>query len=92
VALRRFLDLLLELRQNPPYVASFGFCCGGAANPYVAIDRLGTSDAIYNYPVSPLLATQSAGFSNNLPIGTAVTIYCTPQTCPSPTFCVYSRK
>jgi hypothetical protein len=79
--------LLIPSRSNPPYQAQFGFCCGGADNPFVGgLIVLGTSNSIYGYPVSPLLAGQFPLGPNNLPTGAgqAVTIYGTPQNMPNP--------
>ncbi len=87
--------LLVPSRSNPPYQAQFGFCCGSADNPFVGgLIVLGTSNSIYGYPVSPLLAGQFPLGPNNLPTGAgqAVTIYGTPQNMPNPYTYVYSLE
>jgi hypothetical protein len=84
--------LLLNSRQNPPFVANFGLCCGSATNPFDGgLIVLATTNSIYNYPVSPLIGTQFP-LGPNLPIGTPVTIYGTPQNLPNPYVFVYSLE
>ncbi len=86
--------LLLNSRANPPYQANFGFCCGGATNPFDGgLIVLGTSNnSIYGYPITPLIGTQYVLGPNNLPIGTGVEVWGTPQDMPNPYVYVYSLE
>jgi Carboxypeptidase regulatory-like domain/TonB dependent receptor len=92
--------LLLNSRANPPYEYNFGFCCGTAAtefgSPYDnGLIQLGTSsNSVYGYPISPLVAQQVMLGPNNLPIGSGnpVEIWGTPQNMPTPYTYVYSLE
>jgi hypothetical protein len=87
--------LLIPSRQNPPYQASFGFCCGGATNPFDGgLIVLATTNSIYNYPLSPLVKSQLPLGPNNLPTGSgaSVQLYGTPQNMPNPYTYVYSLE
>ncbi len=87
--------LLIPSRQNPPYQASFGFCCGSADNPYVGgLIVLATTNSIYDYPVSPLVSQQFPLGPNNLPTapGASVQLYGTPRNMPNPYTFVYSLE
>lgn len=46
-------------RQNPPFFASLGICCGTSGSPFVngqILYALGTSDSPTSYPANPALA------------------------------------
>ncbi len=46
-------------RQNPPFFANYGICCGTKSSPYVngqILYAMGTSNSPTSYPVNPALA------------------------------------
>lgn len=86
--------LLLNSRANPPYQANFGFCCGNASDPFNGglIQLSTSSNSIYGYTLSPAVATKITFGPNNLPIGTGVEVWGTPQNFPNPYVYVYSLE
>jgi len=87
-------SLLINSRQNPPFAASFGLCCGTAptefGSPYDHnLIVLGTSNnSVFGYPVSPQITTLMPLGANNLPSAGAqfgsVQLYGAPQNFPTP--------
>ncbi|MGA7219764.1 MAG: carboxypeptidase regulatory-like domain-containing protein [Candidatus Sulfotelmatobacter sp.] len=87
-------------RNNPPYVASYGICCGteatGFGTPFVngQIDfNLGTSNNPQSYPANPALITPinpANGLPTILTGQSAPNIYSTPTDMPVPYVYLYS--
>jgi hypothetical protein len=92
--------LLLNSRANPPYEFNFGFCCGTAASEFGSPYDKGlillstSSNSIYGYSNSPLVAQQVMLGPNNLPTGNGnpVEIWGTPQNMPTPYAYIYSLE
>ncbi|HEV2492060.1 MAG TPA: TonB-dependent receptor [Terriglobia bacterium] len=73
-------------RQNPPFTADYGICCGTSGSPYVngqIIYALGSSKSPDSYPVNPKLAT---GIDPNTgtPPGVGVQVYGALPNTPNP--------
>jgi hypothetical protein len=87
-------SLLVNSRQNPPFAANFGLCCGTASTEFgTPYDNnlivLSTStNSVYGYQVSPNITTLMPLGSNNLPTAGAqfgsVQLYGAPQNFPTP--------
>ena len=87
-------SLLDNSRQNPPFAASFGLCCGTAPTEFgTPYDNnlivLSTStNSVYGYSVSPNITTLMPLGTNNLPSAGAqfgsVQLYGAPQNFPTP--------
>lgn len=87
-------SLLINSRQDPPFAASFGLCCGTAPTEFgTPYDKnlivLSTStNSVYGYSVSPQITTLMPLGSNNLPTSNAqfgaVQVYGAPQNFPTP--------
>ncbi len=85
-------------RDNPPFVANYGICCGG---PGASVDSdflyaLGTNPrSPQSYPANPALAL-GLDPTTNLPIigpgGSAPNVYGNPQTFPNPYIYLYSLQ
>ncbi len=102
IAYDRFdTNIVDQTRNNPPFVASYGICCGtevGAfGSPFVhgqILFNLGTSNNPLSYPANSVLATGLG--ANGLPIvGAAYTppnIYSTPTNMPVPYVYLYSMQ
>jgi hypothetical protein len=92
-------------RNNPPYVANYGICCGtaglptdGFGTPFVdgqIAFNLGTSNNPQSYPANPALITP-LNPQNGLPIILAgqspPNIYATPTSMPIPYVYLYSMQ
>ncbi|HLY62528.1 MAG TPA: carboxypeptidase regulatory-like domain-containing protein [Terriglobia bacterium] len=73
-------------RQNPPFTADYGICCGTSGSPYVngqIIYALGSSNSPTSYPANPNLAT---GIDPNTgtPPGVGVQVYGALPNTPNP--------
>jgi hypothetical protein len=89
-------------RNNPPYVANYGICCGTEAGafgtPFVGGQiafNLGTSDNPQSYPANPVLITPlnpANGLPTILTNQSAPNIYSTPTTMPVPYVYLYSMQ
>lgn len=89
-------------RNNPPYVANYGICCGtetGAfGSPFVGGQiafNLGTSDNPQSYPANPVLITPlnpANGLPTILTNQSAPNIYSTPTSMPVPYVYLYSMQ
>lgn len=87
-------------RSNPPFIASYGICCGSAGSPFDAGQiayTLGSSNSPFSYPANPALATGVNPVTlapNPLPGTTpvAVQIWGTPQHVATPYAYVYSLE
>ncbi|MGC2154222.1 MAG: carboxypeptidase regulatory-like domain-containing protein [Terriglobales bacterium] len=102
----RFDDNIFnQTRNNPPFVANYGICCGTAGPPYDGFGtpfvggeiafNLGTSNSPLSYPVNSVLAT-SLG-PNGLPIPTGgayvgPNIYADSPNMPNPYVYLYSLQ
>jgi len=94
--------LLTPSRQNPPFAANFGLCCGTAPTEFGkpfdnGLILLSTSSTgITGYTVSPQITTQMPLGPNNLPTGAAgpccgsISIWGAPQYFPQPMAMLYS--
>jgi len=94
--------LLTPSRQNPPFAANFGLCCGTAPTEFGkpfdnGLIVLSTSSTgINGYTVSPLITAQMPLGPNNLPTGAAgpccgsISIWGAPQHFPQPMAMLYS--
>ena len=87
-------------RNNPPYVANYGICCGTEAGAFgtpfvggqIAFD-LGTSNNPQSYPANPALITPlnpANGLPTILANQSAPNIYSTPTDMPVPYVYLYS--
>jgi len=106
IAYDRFDDNVFDnSRNNPPFVANYGICCGtagpptdGFGTPFVngqILFNLGTSNNPLSYPGNPVLATGLG--SNGLPIpggGAYVppNIFANPVNMPVPYVYLYSMQ
>ena len=89
-------------RNNPPYVANYGICCGtetGAfGTPFVGGQiafNLGTADNPQSYPANPVLITPlnpANGLPTILTGQSAPNIYSTPVSMPVPYVYLYSLQ
>jgi hypothetical protein len=87
--------------QNPPYFASFGFCCGTASNefgsPFVngsILYATGSTNSPLSYPANPVLAGLIDP-TTNLPKSSApccATIWGDPRNMPNPYVYSYSLE
>ncbi len=86
-------------RDNPPFVANYGFCCGGPGTPPPPVDAqiqyaLGTNPASpLSFPANPALATGINPVSNLpiiLPGQGAPNVYANSQTFNNPYIYLYS--
>jgi hypothetical protein len=73
-------------RQDPPFTASYGICCGTSGSPYVGgqiIYALGSSNSPASYPVDKAIAT---GIDPNTgtPPGEGVQVYGAFPSTPNP--------
>jgi len=104
VAYDRFDDNVFDnTRNNPPFVANYGICCGtevtGFGTPFVngqIAFTLGASNNPLSYPANPVLATGLG--PNGLPIFvpggpySPPSIYANPTTMPIPYTYLYSLQ
>jgi hypothetical protein len=105
IAHDRFDDNIFDqTRNNPPFVASYGICCGtagppsdGFGTPFVngqIAFNLGTSNNPLSYPANPVLATGLG--PNGLPIVgggyTPPNIYANPVHMPNPYVYLFSMQ
>ena len=75
-----------DTRQNPPFTADFGNCCGTSTNPFdggLVQYTLGANSSPASYPVNPKLAT---GIDPNTgtPPGQSVQVYGALPSTPNP--------
>jgi hypothetical protein len=106
IAYDRFGDIAFtNTRNNPPFEASYGICCGtagpptdGFGTPFVngqITFNTGTSNSPLSYPANPVLAT-SIDPATNLPIILpgfgAPDVYSNPTNMPSPYIYLYSLQ
>jgi len=90
-------NIVDQTRNNPPYVANYGLCCGTFGSPFaggtIAFD-LGTSNSPLSYPANPALAVPLG--PNGLPELTgpygSVSIYSDPIHMPIPYTYLYSLQ
>ena len=93
------------MRENPPFHAAFGFCCGTSSQDFgtpflngIIQYQLGTTNSPLSFPVNPLLAVGVDPTTNfplscqSLPVGCNVQVYSTPSKLPSPYTYVYSLE
>ncbi len=93
------------MRENPPFHAAFGFCCGTSSQDFstpflngIILYELGTSHSPLSFPVNPKLAvgvdpaTNFPLSCNSLPVGCNVQVYSTPHDMPNPYTYVYSLE
>ncbi len=99
IAYDRFDDNVFDnTRNNPPYVANYGICCGTASNPFVGGQiafTLGTSNNPLSYPANPALITPlnpANGLPTILPNQSAPNIYSNPTSMPIPYTYLYSLQ
>lgn len=86
-------------RSNPPFIASYGICCGSASSPFDGgqiVYTLGANNSPFSYPANPALATGINPVTlapNPSPSGpTAVQIWGTPQHVSTPYAYSYSLE
>ena len=92
-------------RNNPPFEASYGICCGtagppgdGFGTPFVngqIAFNLGLSNSPLSYPANPALATTinpATNLPNILPGFGAPDVWATPQSMPNPYVYLYSLE
>jgi hypothetical protein len=103
IAYDRFDDVTFDnTRDNPPYVASYGMCCGTAAgefgspflNGQIAFN-LGQSNSPTSYPANPALITPlnpANGLPTILTGQSAPNIYSNPTYMPIPYVYLYSLQ
>lgn len=103
VAYDRFDDNVFNnTRNNPPFVANYGICCGteatGFGTPFVngqiSFD-IGTSNSPESYPANPALITPlnpANGLPTILPGQGAPNIYSNPTSMPIPYTYLYSLQ
>jgi hypothetical protein len=93
------------MRENPPFHAAFGFCCGTSRQDFstpfldgIILYELGTSNSPLSFPVNPKLAVGVDPVTNfplscqSLPVGCNVQVYSTPHDMPNPYTYVYSLE
>jgi len=85
-------ELFSNANANPPYVASYGICCGGPDNPFVGgqiLYAMGTSRSPFSFPTNPKLAVglNPSGVPNG---PNKVTIWGAERDTPNPQAYVYS--
>ncbi len=98
IAYDRFDDNIFDqTRNNPPYVANYGLCCGTPGSPYAGgtiVFDLGTSNNPLSYPANSALATPLG--PNGLPVISgpygSVSIYADPIHMPVPYTYLYSLQ
>ncbi|MGH9533687.1 MAG: carboxypeptidase regulatory-like domain-containing protein [Terriglobales bacterium] len=72
-------------RQNPPFFASLGICCGTASTPFVGgqiLYALGANSSPTSYPVNPLLAKPINPATGSIS-GLQATVYGTQPVMPT---------
>lgn len=103
IAYDRFDDNVFDnTRNNPPYVANYGICCGteatGFGTPFVNGQisfNIGTSNSPLSYPANPALITPlnpANGLPTILPGQGAPNIYANPTHMPTPYTYLYSLQ
>jgi hypothetical protein len=103
IAFDRFDDNVFDnTRNNPPFVANYGICCGteatGFGSPFVhgqIAFNLGTSNNPESYPANPALITPlnpANGLPTILPGQGAPNIYSNPTNMPTPYTYLYSLQ
>ncbi len=103
MAYDRFDDNIFnQTRNNPPYVANYGICCGTATGefgtPFVMGQiafNTGTSNSPLSYPANPVLATPlnpANGLPTILPGQSAPNIYSDPVHMPVPYTYLFSLQ
>ena len=90
-------NIVDQTRNNPPYVANYGLCCGTSNSPFAGgtiVFDLGTSNNPLSYPANPVLAVPLG--PNGLPELTgqysSVSIYADPVHMPIPYTYLYSLQ
>lgn len=82
----RFPEAVFDpARQNPPFFASLGICCGTSGSPYVngqILYALGANSSPTSYPANPLLA-QPINSATGGPNGLFATVYGTQPNMPT---------
>ncbi|MEO8725365.1 MAG: TonB-dependent receptor, partial [Acidobacteriaceae bacterium] len=102
VAYNRLYDALLtNSRDNPPFNASYSFCCGTAPTEFgtpfdggLIVPSISTN-GVSGYTLSPLIPSQLPLGPNNLPLpgkGTVGNLYGAPQSFPNPYVYLYSLE
>jgi hypothetical protein len=103
IAYDRFDDNVFDnTRNNPPFVANYGICCGteatGFGTPFVNGQisfNTGTSNSPLSYPANPALITPlnpANGLPTILANQSAPNIYSNPTHMPSPYIYLYSMQ
>jgi len=103
IAYDRFDDNIFnQTRNNPPFVANYGICCGteatGFGTPFVGGQiafNLGTSNSPLSYPANPVLITPlnpANGLPTILSGQSAPNIYSDPVNMPVPYTYLYSLQ
>jgi hypothetical protein len=103
IAYDRFDDNVFNnTRNNPPFVANYGICCGteatGFGTPFVGGQiafNTGTSNDPRSYPANPVLITPldpSNGLPTILPNQSAPNIYANPPNMSTPYTYLYSLQ
>jgi hypothetical protein len=103
MAYDRFDDNVFDnTRNNPPFVANYGICCGtettGFGTPFVngqILFNTGTSNSPLSYPANPVLITPlnpANGLPTILPGQGAPNIYSNPVNMPVPYTYLYSLQ
>jgi len=102
IAYDRFDDNVFNnTRNNPPFVANYGICCGtevtGFGTPFVNGQisfNTGTSNSPLSYPANPALITplNANGLPTILPGQGAPNIYANPVNMPVPYVYLYSLQ
>ncbi len=106
IAYDRFDDNIFnQTRNNPPFVANYGVCCGtagpptdGFGSPFVGGEitfNLGASDSPLSYPANPVLATSLGPNGLPIPSGGAYVgpnIYADSPSMPNPYVYLYSLQ
>jgi hypothetical protein len=99
IAYDRFDDIAFaNTRNNPPFEASYGICCGTSGSPFAngqITFNLGTSNSPLSYPANPALAT-TIDPATNLPVILpgfgAPDVYANPTSMPTPYVYLYSLQ
>lgn len=99
MAYDRFDDNIFDnTRNNPPFVANYGICCGSGTNPFVGGQisfNLGTSNNPESYPANPVLITPlnpTNGLPTILVNQSAPNIYANPTHMSTPYTYLYSLQ
>lgn len=72
-------------RQNPPFFASLGICCGTSGSPFVngqILYAMGSANSPTSYPANPLLAQPISPITGG-PLGLQATVYGTQPVMPT---------